>query len=76
MARYWKAMSSALWMQLASVVCYALNLTSSTLVIIWRTYSLDLLVSAGITVIRKSDPFNVFKVHLKPVPLPAGRLVK
>ena len=62
-------MSSALWMQLALVVCYALNLTSSTIVIIWRTYSLHLLVSSGITVIRKSDHFNVFKVNLKPVPL-------
>ena len=45
MAKYRKAVSSALWVQLALVVCYAPSLTLSTLVIICRTYSLHLLVT-------------------------------
>ena len=49
MARYRKAVSSALWVQLALVVCYAPSLTLSTFVIIWRTYSLHLLITSGIT---------------------------
>ena len=48
-ARYRKAVSSALWVQLALVVCYAPSLTLSTLVIIWRSYSLHLLITSGIT---------------------------
>ena len=49
MAKYRKAVSSALWVQLALVVCYAPSLTLSTLVIICRTYSLHLLVTSEIT---------------------------
>ena len=49
MARYRKAVSSALWVQLALVVCYAPSLTLSTLVIIWRSYSSHLLITSGIT---------------------------
>ena len=60
-------------MQSALVVCYALNLTSSTLVIIWRTYSLHLLVTSGITVIRKSDPFSVHGGSLLGFFLPEAR---
>ena len=49
MARYRKAVSSALWVQLALVVCYSPSLSLSTLVIIWRTYSLHLLHTSEIT---------------------------
>ena len=49
MARYKKAVSSALWVQLALVVSYAPSLTLSTLVIIWRSYSSHLLITSGIT---------------------------
>ena len=38
MARYRMSVSSALWVQLASVVCYAPSLTLPSLVIIRRTY--------------------------------------
>ena len=49
MARYRMSVSSALWVQLALVVFYAPSLTLSTLVIIWRSYSLHLLITSGIT---------------------------
>ena len=58
MARYREAVCSALWEQLVLVVCYAPGLTLSTLVIIWRTYSLHLLVTSGITTLSVC-----FKVH-------------
>ena len=58
MARYREAVCSALWEQLVLVVCYAPSLTLSTLVIIWRTYSLHLLVTSGITTLSVC-----FKVH-------------